>query len=79
MIKGKSAKEAEAEFAGQTQYGEFKGAVANTVAEFLADFQAKLAEVSEDEIMTKLADSEKQMREKANQTLLKVQKTIGLR
>ncbi len=79
LIKGKTAKEAEADFAGQTQYGEFKQAVADEVASFLENFQSKLAEVNEQAIMDKLEASETEMNTQASQTLLKVQKAIGLR
>ncbi|HEX5456335.1 MAG TPA: tryptophan--tRNA ligase [Candidatus Saccharimonadales bacterium] len=79
LVKGKTAKEAEADFAGQTQYGQFKQTVAETVAEFLQEFQARLAGVNEKDIQSKLIESEKKMNIQANATLLKVQKAIGLR
>lgn len=79
LIKGKSAKEAEAEFAGQTQYGEFKQTVAEAVVQFLSDFQSRLAQVNQGEIVKKLSESESLMNEQANKTLLKVQQAIGLR
>jgi tryptophanyl-tRNA synthetase len=67
------------EFVGQKQYGRLKTAVADAVARFLADFQAKLAQVDEQAVLDKLAASEKQMNEQANATLQKVQKAVGLR
>ena len=67
------------EFIGQEQYGPLKEAVANQVGEFLSAFQARLAEVSDEAIQNKLAASEAQMNDQANQTLLKVQKAVGLR
>jgi tryptophanyl-tRNA synthetase len=79
LVQGKTAKEAEAEFAGQKQYGQFKQTVAETVAEFLQGFQARLSEVNEQDIKNKLIESEKKMNEQANATLLKVQKAVGLR
>lgn len=79
LITGKTAEEAEAEFAGQTQYGELKQKIAVEVAEFLNDFQARLSKVDEQEIAEKLSSSEEEMNKQANETLLKVQKAVGLR
>jgi tryptophanyl-tRNA synthetase len=67
------------EYVGQNQYGPLKTAVADAVATFLEDFQAKLARVNDDEILRKLEASEQQMNEQASATLLKVQKAVGLR
>lgn len=79
LIKGKSPKEAEADFAGETQYGKFKEAVAYEIVKFLSDFQSKVAQVDESAIQNKLTVSEKEMNAQANETLLKVQKVVGLR
>lgn len=67
------------EFIGQAQYGPLKTTVADAMAKFLTDFQAKLSQVDDQAIQAKLQESEKQMNEQANQTLLKVQKAVGLR
>lgn len=67
------------DFIGQNQYGPLKEAVAGKVEAFLTDFQAKLAEVDEAKLLAKLEASEAKMNEAANQTLLKVQKAVGLR
>lgn len=79
LLVNKSMQDAEQEFAGQTQYGEFKKVVAKAVVGFLQDFQAKLAKVNQADIDAKLATSEQAMNEVANQTLLRVQKAVGLR
>jgi tryptophanyl-tRNA synthetase len=79
LLKGKTAQEAAREFIGQTQYGEFKKIVAEAAAEFLRNFQAKLAQVDQAAINVKLESSEKAMNEIANATLLRVQKAVGLR
>lgn len=60
-------------------YKEFKEIVAKAVAEFLRDFQSKLADVDEDRLTQKLEADEKAMNEIANRTLLRVQKAVGLR
>lgn len=79
LIKAKTAKEAEADFSGQAQYGAFKQTVAETVSTFLIDFQEKLSSVNEDKIIQKLEMSEKEMNLQANKTLQRVQKAVGLR
>jgi tryptophanyl-tRNA synthetase len=67
------------EFTGQEQYGPLKAAVADKVAGFLTDFQTRLSSVNQTAIEIKLQESEAKMNEQANQTLLKVQKAVGLR
>ena len=64
---------------GTTSYGDLKKAVAEKVANFLRDFQARLAQVDEAALMQKLAADEEKMNEIANATLLRVQKAVGLR
>jgi tryptophanyl-tRNA synthetase len=64
---------------GKNSYGELKSAVAEAVKNFLTDFQAKLSQVDETKLMSKLQADERAMTEVANQTLLKVQKATGLR
>lgn len=60
-------------------YGGFKTAVADTVANFLFDFQKRLAAVDDEALLAKLATDEAAMNEVANTTLLKVQQAVGLR
>jgi tryptophanyl-tRNA synthetase len=67
------------DFIGQPQYGPLKTAVADAVAAFLSDFQARLAKVDDRTITAKLAESEKIMNGQAGATLLKVQRAVGLR
>lgn len=67
------------DFIGQEKYGEFKTAVADKVAAFLDDFQAKLSQVDESKLLARLESSEQYARERANITLEKVQKAVGLR
>ena len=67
------------EFTGLERYGEFKTIVADEMAEFLANFQARLAQVDDDTILRKLESSEITANQTANQTLLRVQKAVGLR
>lgn len=66
-------------WAGKTQYGDLKSAVADAVAAFLTDFQAAYHSVSDDQLLATLERSEAAMTNTANQTLLKVQRAVGLR
>lgn len=79
LLTGQKLDDAVAEWQGQTQYGEFKQTVAQAVFDWLNDFQARLAQVDEAKLISKLEQSEEMMRKQANQTLLKVQKAVGLR
>lgn len=67
------------EYAGMERYGDFKRIVADEVAEFLANFQARLAAVDEQAIDDKLESSEHDMNLVANETLHRVQTAVGLR
>ena len=67
------------EYFGMDRYGDFKRIVADEVAEFLENFQNRLAAGDEQAIEEKLASSEKDMNVVANETLYRVQKAVGLR
>ena len=64
---------------GQDRYGDFKTEVAETVKVFLVDFQKRLAAVDESALTQKLQADEALMNGRASETLLRVQKAIGLR
>lgn len=66
-------------FMGHTQYGPLKQAVADKVCVLIEEFQLKLQDAKEDEILAKLSSSEQLMNTTANSTLLRVQKAVGLR
>ena len=66
-------------FIGQTQYGEFKAAVADKVVAFLEDFQTQLSQLDDQKLLKKLEASEKAMNLQAQETLLRAQKAVGLR
>ncbi len=79
LLTSRPQEEVNAEWQGQTQYGDFKRAVANVVAEFLTNFQARLASISDEELLKTLEASESKMAETANATLLRAQQAVGLR
>ena len=62
-----------------TKYGDFKKEIAEQVSAFLSDFQAKLVEVNDQALLAKLTKSEVTMNNQASETLLRVQKAVGLR
>jgi len=79
LLTGRSQDDVNQEWVGQESYGDFKKAVAGAVADFLVDFQAKLAGISDAELLEKLEISETAMRKTADATLLKAQIAVGLR
>ncbi len=66
-------------YAGETQYGDLKAAVATEVKLFLSDFQARVAEISDAKVSTLLTTGETYANEVAGAKLLEVQKAVGLR
>ena len=79
ILTNRPQAEVNAEWVGQTQYGPLKRAVAEAVATFLTDFQARLACISDETLLATLERSERAMNEVASITLLRVQKAVGLR
>lgn len=79
LATGNSFDKIKEHYTGQTQYGPLKIDTAVAVSELLTDLQARLAQVDDAAIQAKLESSEATMREIAGQTLLKVQKAVGLR
>lgn len=67
------------DWAGQTSYGDLKRKVAETVKNFLADFQEKVAQISDEEVEQVLAKGEEYANSVANEKLALVQKAVGLR
>jgi tryptophanyl-tRNA synthetase len=64
---------------GKSSYGELKSAVAEAVRQFLGEFQSKLNQVNEPQVLDKLKRDEQAMNEIANATLYRVQQAVGLR
>ena len=67
------------EYQGKTRYGELKTKVAETVSNFLADFQAKVASISDEQVEEILARGEAFANEVANEKLYQVQRAVGVR
>ncbi len=64
---------------GETRYGELKKQVATTVSAALEEFQKRVAEIPDEEVIRLLEEGEKYANEVANQKLLEVQKAFHLR
>jgi len=79
LLRGASRDDTVAEFQGMERYGDFKKIVADEMKQFLTDFQARLADVSDADLFAKLESSEQAMNIQANTTLLRVQQAVGLR
>ena len=67
------------EWEGKTNYGELKTVVADAVSAFLTDFQARLSQISDENLLAKLEASEQAMNVTAKATLLRAQQAVGLR
>ena len=67
------------EWAGRASYGDLKKQVAGSVKNMLEDFQARLAEITDEEVYKLLEEGEKYANEVANARLYRAQKAFGLR
>lgn len=79
LLRGHPIDDVEAAYKGDSKYGDFKRIVADEVAGFLTAFQAKLADVDDNAIVSAFERSEKVANDQANETLLRVQRAVGLR
>ena len=68
-----------ATWAGETHYGDLKQKVASSVSAMLTDFQARMAEIKDEDVIALLEKGEKYANEVANKKLLEVQKAFNLR
>lgn len=66
-------------WSGETRYGELKKQVADSVAKMLEDFQNRLEDISDKEVLWFLEVGEEYANKVANDKLLEVQKAVGLR
>lgn len=79
LLSGRSQEEVNAQWSGNGKYGDFKAAVAETVAHFLSEFHERYETINDRDLLAKLESSELAMNERANATLLKAQQAVGLR
>ena len=79
LVTGVPLQDVISAWAGETRYGELKKKVAESVSSMLVDFQAKLAEISDEQVYKLLENGEKYANEVANAKLLEAQKAFHLR
>lgn len=79
LLSGRPLADVIQQWTGQTSYGELKQAVASTVSTFLGDFQARLAAIDDNQLLSSIQRSEAAMADVANATLLRAQQAVGLR
>jgi tryptophanyl-tRNA synthetase len=79
LCDGKTQPEITQLWQGKTTYGELKSAVAESVVKVLSGLQERLSQIDEVKLVAKLEQDEKAMTDVANDTLIKVQKAVGLR
>lgn len=79
LVSGREQDNVNAEWIGKDRYGDLKKAVAEVVQAFLEDFQAKYNAIDTTRLEAKLRADETEMAQRANDTLLRVQKAVGLR
>ena len=68
-----------AKWTGETSYGELKRTVGESVSRMLTEFQAKVAQITDEEVLAILRDGEIYANKVANAKLEQVQQAIGLR
>jgi tryptophanyl-tRNA synthetase len=68
-----------AKWSGETSYGELKRTVGESVSRMLAEFQAKVAQIKDEEVLAMLQNGEIYANKVANAKLEQVQQAIGLR
>ncbi len=66
-------------WAGETHYGDLKQKVAESVSTYLEDFQTKVAQITDQEVLALFESSEQYANEVANRKLLAAQKAVCLR
>ena len=79
LLQGKLLQDVISEWSGQTSYGDLKRVVAHEVNQFLSELQAKVAQISDREVLEALEASEARVRPVAEAKLLEVQQAVGLR
>jgi tryptophanyl-tRNA synthetase len=79
LLTHRNQDEVNAEWEGNERYGDFKKVVAAAVRDFLADFQAKYNAITDEQLLRKLEQSERELAPIANATLLRAQQAVGLR
>jgi tryptophanyl-tRNA synthetase len=78
LMEGRKLAEVADDYLGITQYGPLKTKVADLVCDFLERFQAKLAEISDQQVLVLLESCEERARETSSALLKLAQEAVGL-
>lgn len=78
-LTGRPQGEVNQQWTGVSQYSQLKQAVADAVDQFLTSFHERLLQIDQEMVLAKLSQSEAEMRQVADQTLLRAQQAVGLR
>ncbi len=79
LVSNESLEDVLSRYKGQASYGPLKTELSQKISELLGSFQAAYQEVDDELLMRKLQADEHEMSVQAGQTLLRVQKAVGLR
>lgn len=79
LVTGVPLADVIATWAGETHYGDLKTKVAASVGGMLTEFQAKLAKISDEEVLALFTTGEEYANRVANAKLHQVQQAVGLR
>lgn len=79
LISGTPLQEVISEWVGETRYGTLKQVVADGVAQTLTEFQAKMANITDEQVYQLLEEGEKYANKIANAKLYEAQKAFHLR
>jgi len=79
QLSGREQDDVNADWIGQSSYGELKQQVASTIQQFLEDLQSKLSDVDRRNVLGKLETDEDIMRDRTTATLHRVQQAVGVR
>ena len=79
LLNDRDIQDVISDWAGQTSYGDLKKKVAETVEHFLADFQEKVAAISDEQVEAVLQKGEAYANTIANTKLAQVQRAVGVR
>jgi tryptophanyl-tRNA synthetase len=79
LLSNQNIEQVKKTWEGQTRYGDLKKEVATVVENFLIGFQKNMSSIDDQKILEILEKGESNARIKANQTLTKVQKAVGVK
>ena len=79
LLNDRDIQDVISDWAGQTSYGDLKKKVAETVEHFLADFQEKVAAITDEQVEEVLQKGEAYANTVANAKLAQVQRAVGVR